>query len=146
MQIEADLTQTRASIEQSNTTQGHTMNAMDLLEHWNRLAINDGDPDKYIDKKMDLQEPLRQKREKIYVGGAFKEVYFTWRQSQCMLLFLEGKTQREVSLELGISLRTIERYTKDMCMKMHCKDKGQLINVVSSTTFRVNVSEVEHLN
>ena len=122
------------------------MSATDLLEHWNRLAINGGDPDKYADKKMERREPLKQKREKIYVGGAFKEVYFTWRQSQCMLLFLDGKTQREVSIELGISLRTIERYTKDMCVKMKCKDKGHLINVISETTFRINAAEVEHVN
>ncbi len=122
------------------------MSTMDLLKHWNCLAINDGDPDKYMEKTAGTDEPLRQKREKIYVGGAFKEVYFTWRQSQCMLLFLEGKTQREVSLQLGISLRTIERYTKDMCMKMKCKDKGHLINVVSKTTFHVNASETEHLS
>lgn len=122
------------------------MSTTDLLAHWNRLAINDGDPDKYMDKKLEQREPMRQKREKIFVGGAFKEVYFTWRQSQCMLLFLDGKTQREASIELGISLRTIERYTKDMCVKMNCKDKGHLINVIAETTFRSNASEVTHLN
>ncbi len=122
------------------------MSTTDLLTHWNRLAINDGDPDKYMDKKLEQREPARQKREKIFVGGAFKEVYFTWRQSQCMLLFLDGKTQREASIELGISLRTIERYTKDMCVKMKCKDKGHLINVIAETTFRSNASEVTHLN
>jgi DNA-binding NarL/FixJ family response regulator len=122
------------------------MSATDLLNHWNRLAITGGDPDKLMDSRQDDREPNRQKREKIYVGGAFKEVYFTWRQSQCMLLFLEGKTQREASIELGISLRTIERYTKDMCVKMKCRDKGDLINVISSTTFRMNAAEVDHVN
>jgi DNA-binding CsgD family transcriptional regulator len=122
------------------------MSTTDLLTHWNRLSITGGDPDKLMDEKHSELEINQQKREKIYVGGAFKEVYFTWRQSQCMLLFLEGKTQREASVELGISLRTIERYTKDMCIKMKCKDKGDLINAISKTTFRVNAADVETLN
>lgn len=121
------------------------MATTDLLEHWNCLAINDGDPDKYTDKKIQ-SGPAKHKREKIFVGGAFKDVYFTWRQSQCMLLFLEGKTQREVSLELGISLRTIERYTKDMCVKMQCGNKGELITVVAETTFQLNASSISRLN
>lgn len=122
------------------------MSATDLLDHWNRLAITGGDPDKLIETKQESHESNRQKREKIFVGGAFNEVYFTWRQSQCMLLFLEGRTQREASIQLGISLRTIERYTKDMCTKMKCRDKGDLINAVSKTTFRVNALEVDHIN
>ena len=119
--------------------------ASDILTHWQRLAIVDGDPDKQIEEKEKTQT-IQHKRKKIFVGGAFEDVYFTWRQSQCMLLFLEGKTQREVSEELGISLRTIERYTKDMCVKMQCRDKGHLITVISETTFRHNASSVKHVN
>ena len=119
------------------------MSATDLLEHWNRLAINGNDPDKYTDRKSQQGESAKQKREKIFDGGSFANIYFTWRQSQCMLLFLEGKTQREVSEILDISLRTIERYTKDMCLKMKCKDKGHLIKKMSATNFRLNAVEVK---
>lgn len=119
------------------------MSAMDL-HHWNLLSINGPDPDICTEKSEDKAEKARQqKREKIYVGGAFEDVYLTWRQSQCMLLFLDGKTQREVSIELGISLRTIERYTKDMCVKMECKDKGHLINKMSGTNFHLNAIDVK---
>ena len=116
------------------------------LEHWNRLAITDGDPDKLMERKSENRQSLSQRREKIYIGESFDQIYFTWRQSQCMLLFLDGKTQREVSIELGISLRTIERYTKDMCVKMNCRDKGHLIHVVADTKFRSNAAQVVHLN
>ncbi len=116
------------------------------LRHWASLSIL-SDPDMityHPEKKTSVE---KKKRERVPVDGrigdeANDSVYFTWRQSQCMLHFLEGMTQQEVARSLGISLRTIERYTKDMCVKLNCRDKAHLIHTVAKTSFRENADLV----
>ena len=115
------------------------------VDHWKLLSIHT-DPDmvSYQVEKKGSQEKRRRERVPVSMSQ-YEGVYFTWRQSQCMLYFLDGLTQQEVAGRLGISLRTIERYTKDMCMKMKCRDKGHLINTVCKTEFRQIAEDMRKL-
>ncbi len=74
-------------------------------------------------------------RARYYLGIGFSGVYFTSREAQCMTLFLEGKTNLEVGICLGLSLRTIDAYLKTMREKLGCSSKKELINKVRQSQF-----------
>lgn len=46
--------------------------------------------------------------------------YLTFRQRQCMRLLVEGKTAGEISLELGISVRTIHEHLRRARIQLGC--------------------------
>lgn len=120
-----------------------TLSSKNNLKYWSSLAIlTDPDMISYHPEKKSSAEKKKRERVPVEADAGEEGVYFTWRQSQCMLHFLDGMTQQEVARLLGISLRTIERYTKDMCLKLNCRDKGDLIHTVAKTAFKENAHRV----
>ena len=70
-----------------------------------------------------------------FIGGTFPDVYFTTREAECMALLLKGKSIKDTSIVLGISLRTVESYVKNMRIKLGCRNKHHLIETVFTTAF-----------
>ena len=52
-----------------------------------------------------------------------------------MALLLKGKSVKAASLVLGISLRTVESYIKNMRIKLGCSNKYHLVETVFTTAF-----------
>ena len=113
------------------------------LYYWQLLSIYT-DPDIIIYKKKHSSISKSKCVKILVVDDGENSIYFSKRQSECMMLFLSGNNQQEVANLLNISLRTIERYTKDMCLKLGCMGKGNLINIVLETSFKENAELLEN--
>lgn len=77
-----------------------------------------------------------------FLGDKYKNVYFTKREAECMVLLLKGKTINKVASELILSPRTIEFYLKNMKNKLGCHTKFELIELVQGSDFMKNVDFV----
>jgi DNA-binding CsgD family transcriptional regulator len=75
------------------------------------------------------------------LGADYQNVYFTYREAQCMLYILKGHTFNSIGNELQLSPRTIEFYVKNMKKKVGCKTKYQLIDIVLASDFLKNISD-----
>lgn len=49
------------------------------------------------------------------------------RQIECCSLLVNGKTSKEIANLLGLSIRTVEYYISNVKVKLHCKNKAELI-------------------
>lgn len=49
------------------------------------------------------------------------------QQVRCLDLLLQGYTYRNISEQLGLSLRTVESYVNEIKIKMNCRKKSQVI-------------------
>jgi DNA-binding CsgD family transcriptional regulator len=55
------------------------------------------------------------------------------RQTECLILFLEGKSNKEIAKSMNISLRTVEDYFDSLKSKLHCYSKPELITKALQT-------------
>ena len=57
------------------------------------------------------------------------------RETQCLDLILQSKIAKQISKELGLSQRTVERYIENLKSKLGCRTKTDLIiKVLTSST------------
>jgi DNA-binding CsgD family transcriptional regulator len=68
------------------------------------------------------------KTQKIKFSFQNKEVAFTRREYDCLLLLSQGKTMKEIAEILNISPRTIETFLLHAKTKTSCRYKSQLID------------------
>ena len=54
------------------------------------------------------------------------QVDFTRREQECILLFLQGKSAREIAKELFLSTRTIEHHLENIKNKLLCTNRSEL--------------------
>lgn len=76
-----------------------------------------------------------KRQEIVYLGDKFPGVYFTKRESQCLVHILEGHTLVSAAEELGLSPRTVEFYVKNMRLKMGVQNKAELVKKIYQTDF-----------
>lgn len=69
------------------------------------------------------------------LGNKFPGIYFTQRESECMTMFLQGKTVESTAASLNLSPRTVEFYLKNMKIKLNCENKNSLVKCVKETDF-----------
>lgn len=69
------------------------------------------------------------------LGAKYGDLYFTRRESECMLWLLRGKTISGVAAILKLSPRTVEYYIKNMKSKLGCRTKFELIDLVYTSDF-----------
>ncbi len=55
------------------------------------------------------------------------------REFQVMALLKDGKSNKEISTKLGLTLRTIESYRKALMKKLNCKNTAELVSLVYRT-------------
>ena len=73
------------------------------------------------------------------LGSNYGNIYFTKREAQCMVFVLKGKTINGVARALNLSPRTVEYYLKNMKIKLGCRTKSELIELVYASEFMKNV-------
>jgi DNA-binding CsgD family transcriptional regulator len=66
-------------------------------------------------------------------------IYLTYREAQCMLLFIRGKTVAKVAEQLSLSPRTVEYYLNNIKDKVNCRTKSELIERIAQTAFFAQV-------
>lgn len=62
-----------------------------------------------------------------YIGAEINKTYLSKRQLSCANLLLSGMTQREIAAHLNLSQRTVETYIENIKVKLHCRNKTELI-------------------
>lgn len=75
--------------------------------------------------------------ERFYLGGDLKDVYLSRREAECMASLLEGKAPKEISKELGISDRTVEKYVDSVKKKISCTFRKELLNRLKANNFHM---------
>lgn len=74
-----------------------------------------------------------------FLGKKLKNLYLTKREAECMLLLLKGKTINGIAIILNLSPRTIEFYLKKMKIKLNCRTKFELIELIIHSDFNRNL-------
>lgn len=73
---------------------------------------------------------------KFYLGGYFKDIYFTPREMDCLVLLCQNKSAKEQAKILNLSYRTIEHCLENIKRKSKCKNKIELIiNLTKNNAF-----------
>lgn len=73
----------------------------------------------------------------FYLGGDLKDVYLSRREAECMASLLDGKAPKEISKELGISDRTVEKYVDSVKKKINCTFRKELLNRLKANNFHM---------
>lgn len=84
-----------------------------------------------IEKQLSQKKSLRR----YSLGARYGDVYFTRREAECMVWLLEGKKLEDIAMILGLSIRTVEYYIKNMKAKVGCRSKFNLIDLVRASDF-----------
>lgn len=78
---------------------------------------------------------------KYALGEPLSAIYFTQREAECMMQWLQGKTMHESGHVLHLSPRTVEYYLSKIKRKLRCRKKRDLIDLVSKTEFAKNFNQ-----
>lgn len=82
---------------------------------------------------------LKERFSGCKLGNKYGNIYFTKLETECMMLFLRGKTVIGVAMILGLSPGTAEYCLKKMKNKTGCRTKPELIEMVYESGFIKNV-------
>lgn len=83
------------------------------------------------------EKPLR-----IYlVDKRYAEIYFTRRESECLVLLTTGQTIKETAATLKLSPRTVEFYLKNIKEKLQCRTKIELLEKIQDSDFLQRAEE-----
>lgn len=74
-----------------------------------------------------------------YLGEKLHNLYLTKREAECMLLLLKGKSINTIGDILKLSPRTIEYYLKNIKIKLNCRTKFDLIELILHSDFYQNI-------
>lgn len=64
-----------------------------------------------------------------------ESIYFTRRETECILHLLDGKTVVETARSLQLSARTVEYYVSNMKLKMSCSSKREMLTCFTRADF-----------
>ncbi len=92
-----------------------------------------------VRKKTQKKSKAKNNSQRYYLGEKFPDIYFTYRQAQCMICFLRGLSNAKTGLLLKISVRTVDDYLKDMKKKLFCHSKKRLIQKILESDFLRNL-------
>jgi DNA-binding CsgD family transcriptional regulator len=74
-----------------------------------------------------------------YLGEKLQNLYLTKREAECMFLLLKGKSINTIAAILKLSPRTIEYYLKNIKIKLNCRTKFDLIELILHSDFYQNI-------
>ena len=79
---------------------------------------------------------------KYYLSPLPNNIYFSYREAQCMAYFMKGYSNQAVANLLKISSNTVNAYLANMKSKLGCNSKISLIAKVCQTSFMDYLSEL----
>ncbi len=86
-----------------------------------------------INRLHKISEYLRGERKKYTFICKNKEIMLSARQLQCVVLILQGKTNKQIGKLLRLSPRTIEYYLNLIKEKFGCETKNHLLEIILSS-------------
>ncbi len=118
-----------------------SMLVSELLSHDQPDATSYFIPASSVNQSM-VKTVVKRPMQRFYLGEKFPDVYFSFRESQCMCKLLEGKTLKVTGKELQLSTRTVEFYVFNMKKKLSCRKKKELIELVKQSDFPHAVNDM----
>ena len=89
--------------------------------------------------------PKKQKTDPFSLGEKFPSVFFSPREVECAVLFMQGKTIVQAGQALKLSPRTIEFYLNNMKRKLNCRTKSELICKMLESNLRSKVNDLSKM-
>lgn len=85
----------------------------------NNSAVLDKKEDFYLNNKVICKNTVQLELDikRYYLGYPFSENYLSRRELECLKLFFIGMTAKQISRELGISYRTVEKHMENISHK-----------------------------
>ena len=79
-----------------------------------------------------LKKTLSRERgiKRYYLGESFPNIYFTLREMDVAALLIKHYTYQQIADALTLSARTIEYYTKQIRLKLHCDKKAASVRLL----------------
>ncbi len=75
----------------------------------------------------DLVFSKQQQKLQYIVSEDFEKFNLSKREATCLFYLVRGKTAREISELIFISIRTVEKHIESIRMKLDCKTKSEII-------------------
>ncbi|MDF1761325.1 MAG: LuxR C-terminal-related transcriptional regulator [Coxiellaceae bacterium] len=98
--------------------------------HWHDVLIEIGITKKIYRKK--LPHKLYDNKLRYILDGEYAGKYLTERQRLVLIEFLKDKSAKAIALDLKISERTVEDYSKILREKFSCDTKRMLIKKLNA--------------
>ena len=90
----------------------------------------------HISEPISNDPPTKVKPIKLYLlDQRYPGVYFTRRESQCLILLTTGHTIKETGHALNLSARTVEFYLNNIKVKLKCRTKAELLQKIQDSDF-----------
>jgi DNA-binding CsgD family transcriptional regulator len=71
-------------------------------------------------QKNKLQQPPESIQERYLLNEKYPNIFLTLREVQCLVLYLDGLSAKEIGKILNISHRTVETYFEKIRHKLDC--------------------------
>ena len=78
---------------------------------------------------------------KYNLGDKLKNIQFSQREAEVMILLIKGNTICNAAKMLCLSPRTVESYMKNMKRKIKVKTKSELISLIIDSDFLYNIQQ-----
>lgn len=87
-------------------------------------------------KKRLARAAMQEKAGKKYgLVGKFSDIYLTKREAQVAYCFIQGKSTMQTAKLLNLSRRTVEFYVNNMKVKLNCRFKADLLDILLQDDF-----------
>jgi DNA-binding CsgD family transcriptional regulator len=81
----------------------------------------------------------RQPKKSYFLGKEFPGLHLSYREAECILHLLRGRSLKGIGKLLNLSPRTVEYYLKNVKKKLECRTKFELIDRILRSEFLKNV-------
>lgn len=83
-----------------------------------------------IKVKPKIKEKETRDLRAYYLGSEFHDIYLTKREAECMFWMIQEYTIPQAAEKMALSARTVEFYVKNLKLKLHCKNKKELLEKI----------------
>lgn len=119
-----------------NTVLNEVLNKCDKDYTFQFTNIGEVLAERHRQTKLSNHGEKKPKPVPIPLGENYPGVYFSAREAQCALLFMQGKTILQTGKLLNLSPRTVEFYLNHMKRKLNCHLKSELIGKIMQSDLR----------
>jgi DNA-binding CsgD family transcriptional regulator len=81
----------------------------------------------------------RQPKKTYFLGKAFPGLHLSYREAECVVHLLRGRSLKGIAKVLDLSPRTVEFYLKNVKRKLECRTKFELVDRILRSEFLNNV-------
>lgn len=83
------------------------------------------------EKSKNIRYPLERHHSQFMCNG--REILLNQREFECLVRLIQGKTNKIIGAEIGLSHRTVEYYIDNLKAKVGCHKKKDIIQAIKNT-------------